>query len=77
MALILRHLYSSYYRRKRKLFTIRKLTKTKILNNLNNMITVLKQNVNDMLEIIEERERQVQDLNNQIEEIEKKLESQK
>ena len=77
MALILRHLYSSYYRRKRKLFTIRKLTKTKILNNLNNMIAVLKQNVNDMLEIIEERERQVQDLNNQIEEIEKKLESQK
>lgn len=77
MALILRHLYSSYYRRKRKLFTIRKLTKTKILNNLNNMITVLKQNVNDMLEIIEERERQVQDLNNQIEAIEKKLESQK
>lgn len=75
MALILRHLYSSYYRRKRKLFTIRKLTKTKILNNLNNMITVLKQNVNDMLEIIEERERQVQDLNNQIYEIEKQLES--
>ena len=41
------------------------------------MITVLKQNVSDMLEIMEERERQVQDLNNQIEVIEKKLESQK
>lgn len=35
------------------------LTETKILDSLNSMITVLKQNVNDILEIIEERERQV------------------
>lgn len=53
------------------------LTETKILDSLNSMITVLKQNVSDMLEIMEKRERQVQDLNNQIEAIEKKLESQK
>ena len=54
---------------------MRELTETKILDSLNSMITVLKQNASDMLEIMEERERQVQDLNNQIYEIEKQLES--
>ena len=54
---------------------MRELTETKILDSLNSMITVLKQNVSDMLEIMEERERQVQDSNNQIYEIEKQLES--
>lgn len=49
---------------------MRELTETKILDSLNSMITVLKQNVSDMLEIMEERERQVQDSNNQIYEIE-------
>ena len=40
------------------------------------MINVLKENVSDMLEIMEEREKkQVQDLNNQIYEIKKQLES--
>ena len=54
---------------------MRELTETKILDSLNNMINVLKENVSDMLEIMEEREKQVQDLNNQIYEIEKQLES--
>lgn len=54
---------------------MRELTKTKILDSLNNMINVLKENASDMIEIMKEREKQVQDLNNQIEEIEKKLES--
>lgn len=54
---------------------MRELTETKNLDSLNNMINVLKENVSDMLEIMEEREKQVQDLNNRIYEIEKKLES--
>ena len=54
---------------------MRELTETKILDSLNNMINVLKENVSDMLEIMEEREKQVQDLNNQIYEIKKQLES--
>lgn len=52
---------------------MRELTETKILDSLNNMINVLKQNVSDILEIMEEREKQVQDLNNQIYEIEKTI----
>ena len=34
---------------------MRELTETKILDSLNNMINVLKENVTDMLEIMEER----------------------
>lgn len=34
---------------------MRELTETKILDSLNNMINVLKEDVSDMLEIMEER----------------------
>lgn len=36
---------------------MRELTETKNLDSLNNMINILKENVSDMLEIMEEREK--------------------